>query len=530
MLFFFFLKDFIRLTLYDIIGGVFINYIDHKHKGIFPQILVNKINKSIIRKEIKNTYDLLSNVNGYSLDFDQRVAIVTDECSNLVIAGAGSGKSLTIIGKIRYLVQIKKINPKDILCITFTHEAAKNLEGKININYNYNINVYTFHKLALTILSNENYKISSDDTLDYIVNEYFYMLEFDDRMKRKVKKILLMNNASYKSVLKSKKLINLKKVIISFINLFKTNNYKTNDFLKFKGDKDLLRIIIDIYFLYEDELKSQKGIDFNDMIIKATNYLDNNEINNYKYIIIDEYQDTSYIRYLLVKKIIDKTGAKIMCVGDDYQSIYRFTGCNLDMFLNFKKYFGYTKILKIKNTYRNSQELINVAGNFIMKSPQQLYKKLYSDKSIEKPIKIMFGDDLNKLLDYVLDKHRNILILGRNNFDIDKYFKLKDDYIVYKNKKIKYLTVHKSKGLEEESVILINLIDDILGFPNKKEEESILKNFFNRRLFPYDEERRLFYVALTRTKSDIYLLVPSKKRSIFINEIIKSYSRYIEFI
>ena len=133
----------------------------------------------------------------------------------------------------------------------------------------------------------------------------------------------------------------------------------------------------------------------------------------YKYIIVDEYQDTSYIRYLLLKEIINKTNAKIICVGDDYQSIYRFNGCDLNMFLNFKKYFGYTRILKINNTYRNSQELINVAGSFIMKNKKQLYKKLKSNKNIEYPIKVKYSNDLKKLLDIVINKYKKILVLGR---------------------------------------------------------------------------------------------------------------------
>ena len=273
-------------------------------------------------------------------------------------------------------------------------------------------------------------------------------------------------------------------------------------------------------------------IDFNDMIVLATKYVKENDIKKYKYIIVDEYQDTSYIRYLLLKEIINKTGAKIICVGDDYQSIYRFNGCDLNMFLNFKKYFGYTKVLKINNTYRNSQELINVAGSFIMKNKRQLYKKLKSSKTIKRPIKIMYGKNLQKLLDIVIKKYQKVLILGRNNFDIEKYFKLDSEgYFIYRGVRIRYLTMHASKGLEEECVIIINLIDDVLGMPNKIKDDKILK-YVNKNYdkYPYEEERRLFYVALTRTKNEVFLLTEKDKKSIFVKELIKDYSRYIEFI
>lgn len=437
-----------------------------------------------------------------------------------------------MVGKIRYLIEIKNIKVDEILCISFTHDASLNLERNINKNYNYNIKVYTFHKLALQILKNNKYNISNPNTLKYIIDEYFYMIEYYEDMKIKVKKILNKIDTSYKYILKSKELIILKKLITTFINLYKTNNYDITYFLKMKKYKDLIRIIIDIYLLYEEELKSSNTIDFNDMIVLATKYVHNNDINQYKYIIIDEYQDTSYVRYLLLKEIINKTRAKIICVGDDYQSIYRFNGCDLDMFLKFKKYFGYTKVLKITNTYRNSQELINVAGSFIMKNKRQIYKKLKSDKHIEKPIKIFKGNNLGKLLDIVIKKYTDILILGRNNFDINKYYEVdKDGYFEYKNIKIKYLTMHASKGLEAECVIIINLTDGILGIPNKIKDNKILK-YVNKNYdkYPYEEERRLFYVALTRTKNEVFLLVDSKNKSIFISEIEKNYKKYIKNI
>ena len=422
-----------------------------------------------------------------------------------------------MIGKIKYLIEYEKIKPNEILCITFTRAAAKSLEDKINNYYNYGIKVYTFHKLSLNIINNK-VNIANDNLLNYIVDEYFYII--DKKNKMKVKEILGLIDYPYSYILKSKELYNFKRLIMTFINLFKTNNYNLDYFLKIKKDKDIIRIIIDIYLLYEEELKSTNSLDFNDMIVEATNKVKDKYISNIKYIIIDEYQDTSYIRYLLIREIINKTGAKIICVGDDYQSIYRFTGCNLNMFINFKKYFNHSKILKISNTYRNSQELINIAGKFIQKNKRQIYKKLKSNKHIEKPIKIMYGNNLDKLINRV--KEKRILILGRNNFDIDKYNYIKKD-------SIKYMTIHKSKGLEEDAVIIINLKDDILGIPNKIKDNKIL-NYVNKYKceYPYDEERRLFYVALTRTRGNIYLLVDKNNPSMFVKELVRKHKNQIE--
>ena len=512
--------------------GDIMDYLDNTNINKYNRIKINRLNKQYIKEELKLSDSILSDINGYSLDKEQRIAVITDECANLIVAGAGSGKSLTMVGKIRYLIERKHVKEDEILCISFTRDASKNLENNIKKNYNYDIKVYTFHKLSLEILKNYKYKIAREDTLRYIIDEYFYVAEYDNNIKLKIKKILNKIDTPYKLILKSKELEVLKRLISTFINLFKTNNYTLDYFLKINEQKDLIRIIIDIYMLYEEELKGSNEIDFNDMIRLATLYVRNNGIKKYKYIIVDEYQDTSYVRYLLLKEIINKTKAKIVCVGDDYQSIYRFNGCNLNMFLDFKKYFGYTKVLKINNTYRNSQELINVAGKFIMKNKRQLYKNLKSSKSIDKPIKIMYGDNLKKLLDIVIKSHKNILILGRNNADIEKYFKLnKNKCINYKGIDIKYLTMHGSKGLEEECVVIINLKDDILGIPSKLKDDKILKYVNNNKdIYPYEEERRLFYVALTRTKSDVYLLVDKKNPSIFVKEIIKDNKKYIEYI
>ena len=109
-----------------------------------------------------------------------------------------------MVGKIRYLIERKNIKEDEILCISFTNDASVNLENNIKKNYNYDIKVYTFHKLSLEILKHQNYRISNPNTLAYIVDEYFYMLEFNNYMKKRVKKVLNKIDTPYKYILKSK--------------------------------------------------------------------------------------------------------------------------------------------------------------------------------------------------------------------------------------------------------------------------------------------------------------------------------------
>lgn len=497
-------------------------------------------------------------INGYSLDFQQHAIVLDKSKYLLVVAGAGSGKTFTILGKIYYLVNYLHIKPSEILCISFTRAAANSLKEKIEKEFSLNMPVYTFHKLSIEILKENNisFTITSSDMLDNIIHEFFSIkvLDYPHFMKmilnyfgvRKYRNIDKYYHKFYQDNYEKIKM--LERLLSTFIHLFKCNGFSLKDFSLFlkkirrtifystyNHEKAFLILALNIYIQYEEYLKENIEIDFDDMIIKAIKLVDKNGIKRkWRYIIIDEYQDTSFIRFNLIKAILAKTDASLMVVGDDFQSIYRFTGCDLALFLNFTDYFKDAKIMKIENTYRNSQELIKIAGDFVMKNKKQIHKDLHSNKHLANPVKIIYYDDIckefKKLVKEIYEcSHKPILILGRNNKDInmvvDKEIKLKSDgtiiYLEYPNIPIYYMTSHKSKGLEEENVIIINLEDKLLGFPSQIKDDSILRlvsKSFDR--YPYSEERRLFYVALTRTKNYVYLLVPKKRQSVFIKELI----------
>ncbi|HIR49472.1 MAG TPA: UvrD-helicase domain-containing protein [Candidatus Faecimonas gallistercoris] len=496
-------------------------------------------------------------IGNYTLDKRQEEIIKEDNNYILVTAGAGSGKTLTILGKIKYLTKQKNIKPEQILCISFTKAATESLKEKIKINLNIEVPTYTFHKLSLEIIKEKAlfYEIAEDSLLEEITNEFFeidiysspYLLKL---MCKYFKENTNQPAKSYQKILENNKnkLLQLQKLCITFIRLMKCNNYKLKDFLTFlsktkktlsykqyKTEKTLLTLIINIYLKYETYLKENKEIDFDDMLIKATKIIKEQGLKKkIKYIIIDEYQDTSFIRFNLIKEIIKKTNAKLMVVGDDFQSIYRFTGCDVSLFINFKTYFKEAKIMKLERTYRNSKELIQVAGKFIMKNKHQIKKELYSEKRLKTPIKILKYKNIKKIFLEIIkelskDKEEKILVLGRNNKDIylllDEDIKIKKDKLCIKNYDyldITYMTVHKSKGLESDNVIVVNLEDKITGFPSQVKEEKLTRLVTKAKdTYPYSEERRLFYVALTRTKNKVFLLVPEKNPSIFIEELQK---------
>ena len=232
-----------------------------------------------------------------------------------------------------------------------------------------------------------------------------------------------------------------------------------------------------------------------------------------------------------------------MAVGDDFQSIYKFSGSDINLFINFNSFFRAGKILKIQTTYRNSQELVNVAGDFIMQNKKQIKKEMRSNIHVDRPIKIVYYSNAKKdfftLLSYLYKiENYKLFILSRNNKDIENFI---NDKVIYSDGNVKiegksrfiirHMTIHKSKGLECDDVILINLIDDKLGFPSMMEQDKIL-NYIRKDTKKdfIEEERRLFYVALTRAKRNCYLFVPREKPSIFVRELLKNYKEYIEFI
>lgn len=501
---------------------------------------------------------------GYFLDKQQQEIVLDNSKNLLVVAGAGSGKTLTILGKINYLIKYKNILPSEILCISFTRASSNSLKEKIKKEFNIELPVYTFHKLSVDILKEkEQFNIADTNTLDNIIHHFLYIdiLASNKQMNN----VLNYFNEQTISDIKKKylefcfsnnnKIELLQHLLLTFIKLFKCNNHclidfkfflkktkKTIFYNRYKKEKIILTLALNICLNYEEYLSNNNEIDFDDMIIKAREHVNKYGISNkYKYVIIDEYQDTSYIRFLLVKSILDKTGAHLMVVGDDFQSIYRFTGCDVSLFLDFNKYFNDAKAMKIENTYRNSEELINVAGSFVMRNKRQIKKRLKSNKHIIKPIEIIYYKDIKRAFISLVEKiyfdnRKPIMILGRNNNDINMVLsekvKLhnngKINYLGNEDIEMYYLTSHKSKGLEEENVIILNLEDKLLGFPNKIIDDKVLRFVsFQSDKYPYSEERRLFYVALTRTKNKVYLLVPKKNPSIFIRELISNYSSKI---
>ena len=472
------------------------------------------------------------------LDNLQKKAVICDKNNQLIVAGAGSGKTTVIAAKIKYLVEIKNIDPQNILVISFTNKAILELKERINKELNINCLICTFHKFGLNIIKDyneEEIKICSNSN-EIIKN---IILNNDDILLKKfycnyygIKGIkgFIHCFMSFKRTINKEKYSVFADFCADLVMKYKTDEIKEQKTALYKT----IKYISEEYNKY---LSENNMIDFADMIKKASDYIDKAEEFEYKYIIIDEYQDISKDRFKLIKKISNKFETKIIAVGDDWQSIYSFSGSEISLFTDFINIYENAELLKINNTYRNSQELIDVAGTFIMKNEKQIKKQLLSSKKLTNPIEIIKYRESVKInkLKYVIDviinefPGKNILILGRYKFDIKPF--IDNNLFIQKNEKIKYrnsdvdityMTVHASKGLGYDNVILINCKRGIYGFPSEKQNHKILKSLIPQNPnFQFEEERRLFYVALTRTKNKIFLLTPINKRSVFVDEIIE---------
>lgn len=703
-----------------------INSLSKQEKKFYqPPVLEASIvemhNRSFIDRHIHDK--IFDNINGFSLDEDQRRAVLCDPKSNLVIAGAGSGKTLTICGRVKYLIEEKGFSPNDILLLSYSSASAQDLAKKIS-NVSADVKVKTFHALGLEILNDyygkkkaieeqflayikkyfdeelinnpsiietvfnyfgyylysdtvskkyendgelfedlkksdfttlkdrcENselvngsyetikkeyvksyeelvianflyvnginyqyerayeYDTSTPDkrqyTPDFYLTDYHIYLEhygvdingktpqytkeeeakYIESMnwKRKIhaemntvcletysyqfkngtifenlKKQLIASgielkplqqdkiNACINNIIQGKEFTSFINLVATFLNLYKAKYKDNTSFDKLLENKfpseyandrsqvfiAICRAIYDYYIL---SIREQGKIDFDDMILQATEVVNNLKSYKYKYIIVDEFQDISQSRAKFLQSLIKHGDSKMFAVGDDWQAIYRFAGCDISIFLCFDKYFEDTVKNYITSTHRNSQELQNVVEPFITANPEQYIKHIKSDLHQEYPVRVVYhnGDKVvafDQALKEIetINPSASVLVLGRNRHDIDDMISRRiqvrnyDEIIHsdYRFMQISYKTVHQSKGLECDYVILISGEDAVSGFPNQIEDDDLLSLVLDKKgEYRFAEERRLFYVALTRTKSIVYLLSDKNRPSEFVKEI-----------
>ena len=332
------------------------------------------------------------------------------------------------------------------------------------------------------------------------------------------------------------------RLVVTFVTLVKSSCKSVKEVLKQAKNADdersvfiIKNIFQPVYERYINALSDSNQIDFTDAILQATEICRTSNPVEYDYIIVDEFQDISVDRYNFLKVLREgNPPAKLYCVGDDWQSIYRFSGSDMALFNQFPEYFGATEINKIETTYRFGEPLVSLSSNFIQRNKAQIQKSIHSFSS-EMRTELEFytydrRDYCNTIGQLVasIPSDKSIFLLGRYSFD-DYYLSfmyqsIKEGnrfYYVIGRRKIEFLTVHKSKGLEADYVILLQCNKDTYGFPSQVSDDPVLNYVLTKSdQFPYGEERRLFYVAITRAKVKTLVLYDKRFPSVFVDEFL----------
>ena len=329
------------------------------------------------------------------------------------------------------------------------------------------------------------------------------------------------------------------RLVVTFITLLKSSCKSLDNLLNKTDDQRSLFIIKNIfrpvYDRYVDELRRRGQIDFTDAILNATDLCRRHHPVQYDYIIVDEFQDISVDRYQFLLALREgNPPAKLYCVGDDWQSIYRFSGSDMALFNSFSEFFGPTEINNIETTYRFGEPLVSLSSEFIQKNKAQIKKNIHPFNSNNRTELAFHGyernnycNDIGQLVDDI-PEDKSIFLLGRYSFD-DYYLSfmyqsVKENekfYYVINGRKIEFLTVHKSKGLEADYVIILQCNKDIYGFPSQVSDDPVLDVVLTKSdKFPFGEERRLFYVAITRAKIRTIVMFDKRYPSVFVDEFL----------
>ena len=307
-----------------------------------------------------------------NLNKSQKDAVLCIDGPLLIVAGAGSGKTKVLTSRIAHILRENKAFPNEILSVTFTNKAAREMQNRVSkILNNKEIGLPwlgTFHSICAKILRRHAKAVN--------LNQNFTIIDQDDQ-SRLIKSICNAENIDIKKISPN--------FIISLINKWKNLGWYPENVILKKNDT-LEKNLLKIYKIYQSKLIDLNACDFGDLILHCVSIFERNrDINemyskNFKYILVDEYQDTNFIQSKWLK-LLTKNHENICCVGDDDQSIYSWRGAEIKNFLEFDKMFKNTKIIKLEENYRSTQNILNVASELISNNENRMGKTLNSNQS-----------------------------------------------------------------------------------------------------------------------------------------------------
>lgn len=532
-----------------------------------------------IEAEIKKYYDLFYNGSEYPLNRKQCEAVIQNKRFNQVIASAGTGKTTVLAFRIKYLIE-EGISPDRIIAITYTKKAANEMETRLKKQFNIiDVEVRTIHSFAYKILRNESERelsiVTSIDLRKIVGRIFQQLIRKNNTFKRYYFRFFIRY---YKEVYLNRKvlededklidiILNKKDEIldefIDFIDLAKKNNIKPENIKKLLNRDNQRQYYFGLsaailYQNVQNYLNKTNKVDFNDMVFKAINILKKGADKYYKlydHMLVDEFQDVSLGQIKFLKQFF-KAGSNIrlFCVGDDWQSIYSFQGSEPKYFIGFERYFGKAAKTYLVDNYRCPKKILD-AGNLLISNNKNQIKKEVRAKNTNDSIPtlhilengVRYEKNLTRYILTMVKKYlRNgcrpadIMIICRYD-DAVPYLNnikksLKKEQIPYTgkgndyynpNKKyqkpenaISIFSIHQSKGREAANVFLLHVVEeDQFSFPQSERETELLEPVKINKVNHLQEERRLFYVAITRASKNLHILTQSNNISPFIKEI-----------
>ena len=303
------------------------------------------------------------------LNKEQKEAVLSTDGPNLIVAGAGSGKTRVLTTRLIHIIDQKKAFPNQILCVTFTNKAAREMQNRVIQNLKGSSKAIpwlgTFHSISVKFLRRHA------EALDYKSN--FTILDTDDQKK-------LIRNIVKGENLDAKKFS--PQLIMYHIDQWKNKGLLPKD-IKLKNSSSILKSILKVYEIYQNKTKDLNAFDFGDLILFCVKLFEEHEDikkiyrDNFKYILVDEFQDTNFIQNKWLNLLVNEN-QNICCVGDDDQSIYSWRGAEIKNFLTFDQIYKNCKVFKLEQNYRSTKNILEIASNLIANNSNRLGKKLWS--------------------------------------------------------------------------------------------------------------------------------------------------------
>ncbi|WP_410015870.1 DNA helicase IV [Sodalis sp. C49] len=487
--------------------------------------------------------DFFNTVESSPLNLAQSRAVINGENALLVLAGAGSGKTSVLVARAGWLLRRQEALPEQILMLAFGRQAAREMDERIRSRLQVDgVKAWTFHALALFIIRQGSKKapvVSALET-DTLARRKLLVAHWREQCAQKKAQAkgwrqwiadelgweIPADDFWHDERLAQRLAVRIER----WIGLLRMHGGSQAQMIEQAPEeiRDLftkrVRLLAPLLKAWKQALKDEGAVDFSGLIHQAVDILQKGRfISPWKHILVDEYQDISPQRARLLDALYQQNRrTSLFAVGDDWQSIYRFSGAELALTTSFGERFGAGALCALDTTYRFNQRIGEVANAFVLQNPHQLKKPLNSlAKGTKKSVMILPGDALDALLDKLSGYARpdeRILVLARYHYlrpaQLDKAATR------WPTLNLDFMTIHGSKGQQAQYVIILGLAQGKDGFPAPARESVIEQALLPLpEDFPDAEERRLLYVALTRAKEQVWLLADNEHPSPFIDEL-----------